>query len=164
MKNKRTKQSKFKEKMTTILEEESDEEDHITNKQNIEQPIKQKSEEESTDNTESEKLAPQEEMPQTEEVPPRRDMIQQENRIQCRGERQRHKNRFLWTKRNDLQHRKPELKTKSKNQNKLKLNVFHIRIYVKVKLEPTLRHLHLCYFVKSYSLHLYINPSISCAV
>ena len=32
MKNKTTKQNKSKEKMTTILEEESDEEDHITNK------------------------------------------------------------------------------------------------------------------------------------
>ena len=80
--------------MTTMLEEASDEEDHITNKQNTEQPIKQESEEETTDNTEGEKLATREEMPQTEEVPLRRDTIQQENRIQRRGERQRHKTDF----------------------------------------------------------------------
>ena len=55
MKNKRTKQNKSKEKMTTTLEEESDEGDHITNKQNAEQPIKQESQEEITDNTEGEK-------------------------------------------------------------------------------------------------------------
>ena len=77
--------------MTTILEEESDEEDHITNKQ---LPIKQESEEETSDNTEGENLATQEEMPQSEEVPPRRDTIQQESRIQRRGERQRHKTYF----------------------------------------------------------------------
>ena len=82
------KQNKSKEKMTTILEEESDEEDHTTNKQNSKQPIKQECEEEITDNTEGEKLAIREEVPQTEEVPPRRDTIQQENRIQ------RHKTDF----------------------------------------------------------------------
>ena len=89
MKNKKTKQNESKEKMKTILEEESDEEDHITNKQ---QPIKQESEEEPSDSTEGENLAnreemaTREEMPQIDEVPTRRDTIPQESRIQRRGE------------------------------------------------------------------------------
>ena len=66
-------------KIPEEAEEESDEEKNMSAEENVEEKIKQEQGEEG--NTESEKLTTHDEMPQQEELPPRRDRVQEGKRV-----------------------------------------------------------------------------------